>query len=66
MSNKTNTRTATPTASPLTAQEAPTALVQQIGNTTFDIHIHFSQTSKETFTDKVIRLIQNDVEAQTD
>ncbi|MFR2488314.1 MAG: hypothetical protein ACLTAC_34195, partial [Hungatella sp.] len=23
-------------------------------------HIHFSETSKETFTDKVLRLIQND------
>ena len=26
----------------------------------FDIHIHFSETSRETFTDKVVRLIKND------
>ena len=36
-------------------------LVKRIGNTTFDIYVHFSETSKETFTDKVLRLIQNDV-----
>lgn len=24
------------------------------------VHIHFSETSRETFTDKVVRLIQND------
>ena len=33
---------------------------KKIGNTTFDIHVHFSEKSKETFTDKVIRLIQSD------
>ena len=38
-------------------------LVKRIGNTTFDIYVHFSETSKETFTDKVLRLIQNDVSA---
>lgn len=36
------------------------ALVKKIGGTTFDIHVYFSETSKETFTDKVLRLIQND------
>ncbi len=35
-------------------------LVKNIGGTTFDIHIHFSETSRETFTDKVVRLIPND------
>ena len=33
---------------------------ERIENTNFDIHIHFSETSKETFTDKVVRLIRND------
>ena len=32
-----------------------------VGGTTFDIYFHFSQTSRETFTDKVLRLIQSDV-----
>ena len=61
MNNKQNTAAATPNASPLTVKEAPKPdLVKKIGNTTFDIHVHFSETSRETFTDKVIRLIQND------
>ena len=42
---------------PLTAKPD---LVKNIGGTTFDIHIHFSETSRETFTDKVVRLIKND------
>ena len=40
--------------------------VKRIGNTTFDIHIHFSETSRETFTDKVVRLIENDMDSVTD
>ena len=34
-------------------------ITQKLGNTTFDVHIHFSKTSKETMTDKVMRLISN-------
>ena len=57
MNNETS-KTSTPaTASPLTAKPD---LVKNIGGTTFDIHIHFSETSRETFTDKVVRLIHND------
>ena len=41
-------------------------LVKRIGNTTFDIHIHFSETSRETFTDKVVRLIESDKDSVTD
>lgn len=40
--------------------------VQQVGNTTFDIHVLFSKSSKETFTDKVLRLIRNDSEVITE
>ena len=39
------------------------SIVKRIGNTTFDIHVHFSEKSRETFTDKVIRLIQNEKKA---
>ncbi len=35
-------------------------MVKTVGGTTFDIYFHFSQTSQETFTDKVLRLIQSD------
>lgn len=58
-----NNETSTPaTASSLTAKPN---LVKKIGGTTFDIHIHFSKTSQETFTDKVVRLIQNDSGSET-
>ncbi len=43
------------------AQDAPPPdMVKTVGGTTFDIYFHFSQTSRETFTDKVLRLIQSD------
>ena len=55
MNNETS-KTSTPAAaSPLTAKPD---LVKNIGGTTFDIHIHFSETSRETFTDKVVRLFR--------
>jgi len=34
--------------------------IQKHGKTTYDVFIHFSPTSKETFSDKVVRLIKND------
>jgi len=40
-------------------QRVPT-MTQKYGNTTYEVYVHFSQTSKETLTDKVIRLIRND------
>ena len=33
-----------------------------IGNTTYVVRVHFSETSKETMEDKVKRLIRDDVE----
>ena len=61
MNNEQYPNTAVADTSPLNAKEAAQPdLVKKIGNTTFDIHVHFSEKSKETFTDKVIRLIQSD------
>lgn len=57
MNNETSKASTPAAASPLTAKPD---LVKNIGGTTFDIHIHFSETSRETFTDKVVRLIKND------
>ena len=45
-------------------EKTPT-ITKKIGNTTFDIFVHFSETSKETFTDKVLRLIRNDAATKT-
>ncbi len=35
-------------------------MVKTVGGTTFEIYFHFSQTSRETFEDKVLRLIHSD------
>ena len=42
-------------------QNAP-VLVKKIGKTTYMVGIHFSETSKETMSDKIKRLILNDCE----
>ncbi|MCL2576248.1 MAG: transposon-encoded TnpW family protein [Defluviitaleaceae bacterium] len=34
---------------------------KKIGRTTYDVHIFFSKTSKESFNDKLLRLIKNDI-----
>ncbi len=39
----------------------PPDMIKTVGGTTFEMYFHFSQTSKETFTDKVVRLIRSDV-----
>ncbi len=43
-----------------TDQTAP-VLVRRIGKTTYMVGIHFSQTSRETMDDKVLRLMKNDI-----
>ena len=48
------------TTTTATEQTAP-VLVRKIGKTTYMVGIHFSQTSKETIDDKVLRLIKNDI-----
>ena len=61
MSNK-NSNNLT-TTSPLNAKETEQpAIVKKIGNTTYQVKIHFSTTSKETMSDKIKRLIINDCE----
>ncbi len=37
-------------------------MVKTVDDTTFEIYFHFSQTSRETFADKVLRLINCDNE----
>jgi|Cm827metagenome_2_1110796.scaffolds.fasta_scaffold03688_4 hypothetical protein len=61
MSNKNSNNLAT--TSPLNAKEMEQpAIVKKIGNTTYQVKIHFSTTSKETMSDKIKRLIINDCE----
>ena len=42
---------------------APPALVQKIGNTTYEVSFHFSTTSRETMSDKINRLIRHELDA---
>lgn len=37
------------------------ALVKKIGKTTYRVHIHFSTTSTETMSDKIKRMLRNEV-----
>ena len=61
MSNKNSNNLAT--TSPLNAKEMEQpAIVKKIGNTTYQVKIHFSTTSKETLSAKIKRLIINDCE----
>ena len=41
----------------------PPALVQEIGNTTYEVSFHFSTTSRETMSDKINRLIRRELDA---
>ena len=62
MNNDTSNRSTPATASPLTVKEAaPPVMIKKIGKTTYRVKIH-SETSKETMSDKIKRLILNDSE----
>ena len=43
------------------AQENLSALIKKIGGMTYIVRVHFSTTSKETFSDKIKRLLRNEV-----
>jgi len=38
----------------------PVKLLERIDSTTYEVSIHFSETSKETLEDKLIRLIERE------
>lgn len=38
----------------------PMRLTERIGQTTYKVNVHFSETSKETIGDKIIRMIENE------
>ena len=60
--NMTDTDTViAPASGDVSAQENPPALVKKIGKMTYIVRVHFSTTSKETFSDKVKRLLRNEV-----
>jgi len=34
---------------------------KKVGRSTYNVHVYFSKTSKESFNDKILRLIKSDV-----
>ena len=47
---------------PARAPENTPAMVKKIGKTTYKVHVHFSQTSTETMSDKIKRMLKNEIQ----
>lgn len=43
-------------------QEKRKGFTKKIGNTTYDVSFHYSRQSRESMNDKIIRLIENDMQ----
>ena len=48
---------------PTVDNAAAPALIRKIDNKTFEVFVHFSETSTETLTDKIMRLVNNDIQS---
>ena len=47
-----------------TPQDKPVIMLKRIGTTVYQVSVFTSNTSRETLTDKVSRMIKNDVESE--
>ena len=62
MNNETTMTTVTPMPLSEAAKEATQPdFVKKIGKTTYRVRVHFSTTSRETMSDKIKRLLKNEV-----
>ena len=61
MSEETRTMQTADTT-PARAPEDPPALVKKIGKTPYKVRVHFSQTSTETMSDKIKRMLKNEIQ----
>ena len=43
-------------------QEKRKGFTKKIGTTTYDVSFHYSRQSRESMNDKIIRLIENDMQ----
>ncbi len=50
-----------PTVQDTATQDNPPALIKKIGKMTYIVRVHFSTTNKETFEDKVKRMLREEV-----
>ena len=60
MNNEQTNITAADTT-PITREDTP-ALVKKIGKTTYKVRVHFSTTSTETMSDKIKRMLRNEIQ----
>ena len=44
------------------APESTPAMVKKIGKTTYKVRVHFSDTSTETMSDKIKRMLKNEIQ----
>ena len=51
----------TPRATTVQPEPNAPALVRKIGKTTYKVRVHFSTTSTETMSDKIKRMLKNEV-----
>ena len=51
-----------PTTKPTTPKAEQPDLVKRIGKTTYRVKVHFNPNSRETMTDKIFRLLRNEVQ----
>ena len=47
---------------PARAPEDTPALVKKIGKTTYKVRVYFSNTSTETMSDKIKRMLKNEIQ----
>ena len=63
LSNSKNSSNQNPVSNPNKPQNIFT---KKLGQTTYTIQVYFSETSKENFSDKLLRLIKNDITKNAD
>lgn len=61
MNNEQTSTIAAADTTPITQEDAP-ALVKKIGKTTYKVRVHFSTTSTETMSDKIKRMLRNEIQ----
>ena len=61
MNKETRTMQTADTTPARTPEDAP-ALVKKIGKTTYKVRVHFSDTSTETMSDKIKRMLKNEMQ----
>ena len=61
MSEETRTMQTADTTTTRAPEDTP-ALVKKIGKTTHKVHVHFSNTSTETMSDKIKRMLKKEIQ----